>query len=260
MGTPTLKSPEEIEAMRPAGRLVAKALALVGEMVRPGVTTAALDKAVEDLFRKAGGMPLFKGYPSPSAGVADFPSTICASINEEVVHGIPSERTLQEGDILSVDVGVKLDGWCGDAARSFPVGEITRKARKLLRVTEACLAKAVEALHPGVLLKEVSGAIQQQAESNGFAVVRKFVGHGIGRQMHEAPQVPNYVARSFRDGRLALDAGTVLAIEPMVNIGKSDVHVQRNGWTVVTKDHSLSAHFENTVAITPHGTEVLTAD
>ncbi len=258
MGAPILKSAAEIDAMRPAGRLVAQALELVGRMVAPGVITAEIDNAVEELFADAGGIPLFKGYPNPAPGRPDFPACICASINEEVVHGIPGNRKLREGDIFSVDVGVQVDGWCGDAARTFAVGSVSRKAEKLLRVTEECLECAIRVMQPGARLGQVSSAIQKHAEANGFSVVRKFVGHGIGREMHEPPQVPNYVTRLLGGKNTRLDAGTVLAIEPMVNVGGSDVRVRENGWTVITKDRTLSAHFEHTVAIGPDGPVILT--
>ena len=259
MSAPILKSAEQIEAMREAGRVTARALKHLEEVVAPGVDTLTLDKAVEEVIVAAGGVPAFLGYPSATLGVADFPASICASINEEVVHGIPSaDRILREGDIISIDVGVILNGWFGDAARTFPVGKISRKASRLLKVTESSLREAISVLKPGVKLRRVSAAVQETAEASGFSVVRKFVGHGIGREMHEAPQVPNYVTRVFGDGGRRLDAGTVLAIEPMVNSGVSDVRVKPDGWTVITKDHSLSAHFEDTVAIGPTGPIVLT--
>ncbi|MBN2711436.1 MAG: type I methionyl aminopeptidase [Planctomycetes bacterium] len=258
MSGPILKSRKEIEEMRPANALTAQALKLVEEMVAPGITTAELDKAVERLIRKGGGTPSFLGYPAFKAGAINFPASICASINEEVVHGIPSDRTLNEGDIISVDIGVELNGWYGDAARTFGVGSISRKAQKLLDVTKQSLEKGIATLKPGVELNRLSAAIQDVAEGNGFSMVKDFVGHGIGRKMHEPPQIPNYVSRFFGAGSLRLKAGSVLAIEPMVNVGKSDVLTLADGWTVITKDRSLSAHFENSVAITEDGVIVLT--
>lgn len=259
-----LKTPDEIAKMREAGRVVAQALALMEEMVKPGVTTKELDSAVEELIIKAGGIPTFKDYPSHKHNVLAFPASICASVNEQVVHGIPGARVLKEGDILSVDVGVHLDGWCGDAARTYAVGEVGRKAKKLLEVTENSLKKAILNCRPGKKLHEVSAAVQKEAESNGFSVVKQFVGHGIGRDMHEAPQIPNYVcgpnerlSGSFPD--LLLKEGMVFAIEPMVNTGSSDVLVDRSdGWTVYTKDRGLSAHFEHSIAITANDPQVLT--
>ena len=258
MAAPILKAPAEIEAMRRAGRLVAQALRRVEEMIAPGVTTGEIDAEVERVLLEGGGTPLFAGYPSSTAGVPPFPASICASVNEEVVHGIPGPRPLRLGDILSVDVGVRFAGFCGDAARTFAVGETSRKASRLLEVTEECLRRAIGLARPGVRLMRISAAIQEHAEANGFSVVRKFVGHGIGRQMHEPPQVPNYVSRQLSDGDWILQSGAVLAIEPMVNAGAADVRVQRNGWTVTTKDRSLSAHFEHTVAITERGPAILT--
>jgi methionine aminopeptidase, type I len=259
-----LKSPAEIAKMREAGRIVAQVLAKIGQMATPGVTTKELDIAVEELIIQAGGIPLFKNYPAHSPAYPAFPASICASINEQVVHGIPNERELRDGDIIAIDVGVELDGWCGDAARTYAVGAISKKAKKLLDVTESSLAKAIEQVKPGKLLRDVSAAVQKEVESNGFSVVKQFVGHGIGRKMHEAPQIPNYVCspRERLDGStpdLVLKPGMVLAIEPMVNMGGSDVLVdRRDGWTVYTKDRSLSAHFEHTVAVTENGPMILT--
>ncbi|MCL2000143.1 MAG: type I methionyl aminopeptidase [Planctomycetes bacterium] len=259
-----LKTPAEIAKMREAGRIVARALELVGKLVAPGVTTKALDTAVDDLIIKAGGRPTFKNYPSPNPRQPAFPASICASVNEQVVHGIPSERELREGDVISVDVGVHLDGWCGDAAWTFAVGQIGRRTKKLLEVAEQALRRAIENARPGRKLQEVSGAVQREVEANGLSVVKQFVGHGIGRSMHEPPQIPNYVCGAgekldgfFPDCRL--EAGMVLAIEPMVNLGGSEVLVDLgDGWTVYTKDRQWSAHFEHTVAVTEEGAKVLT--
>ena len=259
-----LKSPAQIAKMREAGRVVARALKLVESLVKPGITTKELDAAVEDLIIKSGGIPTFKGYPASSSSIPAFPASICASINEQVVHGIPGAQVLKEGDIISIDVGVHLDSWCGDAAKTFPVGDIGKKNIKLLEVTESALMKAVALCRPGRKLREVSAAVQKEAESNGFSVVKQFVGHGIGRDMHEAPQIPNFVCgtRERLDGgypELELLPGMVFAIEPMVNAGGSDVLVDRSdGWVVFTKDRSMSAHFEHTVAITENGPQILT--
>lgn len=259
MSKPTFKTDAEIEAMRPASEITAQALKLMEEMVAPGVTTLEIDQAVEALIRKAGGIPAFLGYPSHKSGVSPFPASICASINEEVVHGIPCDRRLREGDIFSVDVGVEFDGWFGDAARTFAIGSVSRKAQKLIDVTRNSLEKATALMKEGVLLNKVSGAVQQEAEAHGFSVVKDFVGHGIGREMHEAPQVPNYASRLCRDGSIRLKKGLALAIEPMVNTGSHAVRVQKDGWTVVTKDRGLSAHFENTIVVGKDGPIVLTA-
>ncbi|GHS92185.1 type I methionyl aminopeptidase [Planctomycetales bacterium] len=254
---PILKTEAEIEKMRVANKIVARALRLVEEMVRPGISTAEIDGAVENLIRGAGAVPLFKNYPSGNSEVPDFPASICASVDYEVVHGIPKKtRILQAGQIISVDVGAKIDGYCGDAAGTFPVGEVGKKARKLLTVTEECLRSAIAAIRPNGRLYDISGAVQRCAEKNGFSVVRQFVGHGIGAEMHEPPQVPNYISRK-ENYDMPLGAGMVLAIEPMVNIGGYEVLTAKDGWTVFTRDRSLSAHFEHTVAITANGAEVL---
>lgn len=259
-----LKTPAEIAKMREAGRVVAQALALVGTMVEPGVTTKELDSAVEALIIESGGRPTFKNYPASGPRIPPFPASICASINEQVVHGFPGGRELREGDILSVDVGVHLDGWCGDAAKTFAVGQVSKKVKKLLEVTERSLMRAIDKARVGRQLREVSAAVQDEVESNGMSVVKQFVGHGIGRDMHEAPQIPNYVCgpRERLDGHYPeceLKAGMVLAIEPMVNLGGSDVLVDRkDGWTVYTKDRTWSAHFEHTVALTDDGPFILT--
>lgn len=259
-----LKTAAEIAKMREAGRIVAQALALVGKMAFPGVTTKELDKAVEELIIGAGGIPTFKDYPSHNPLAPAFPASICASVNEQVVHGIPGERELRDGDIISVDVGVHLDGWCGDAARTFGIGNVSKKAKKLLEVTERSLMRAIENARAGKKLRDVSAAVQREVEANGMSVVKQFVGHGIGRNMHEPPQIPNYVCGpgerldgSFPDH--VLKNGMVLAIEPMVNLGGSEVLVdRRDGWTVYTKDRTWSAHFEHSVALTGDGPVILT--
>ncbi len=259
-----LKTMPEIHLMREAGRIVAQALDLVGGMVRPGVATKELDTAVKELIMQAGGTPLFLNYPASSPRFPAFPASICASVNEQVVHGIPSERELREGDIISIDIGVQLNGWCGDAARTFPVGQVGRKIKKLLEVTEASLMRAIDQVKPGKKLRDVSAAVQKEVESNGMSVVKQFVGHGIGRNMHEGPQIPNYVCgpKERLDGYFpdcTLKPGMVLAIEPMVNLGASDVLVDRSdGWTVYTKDRTWSAHFEHSVAVTEQGALILT--
>ena len=259
-----LKTPEQIAKMREAGRIVAQALDLVAKNAAPGMTTLELDKAVEELIIRSGGIPTFKDYPSHNPRIPSFPASICASINEQVVHGIPSERELRDGDIISIDVGVHLDGWCGDAAKTFAIGTVGHKVKKLLEVTEASLMKGIKNARPEKKLRDISAAVQNEVEHNGFSVVKQFVGHGIGRNMHEPPQIPNYVCgpRERLEGNFPdcdLKTGMVLAIEPMVNIGKSEVLVDRkDGWTVYTKDRTWSAHFEHTVAITDNGPIILT--
>ena len=242
-----LRGREEIESIRAAAALVAQTLAMLGREVCPGVTTAALDRLAETFIRDHGGRPAFKGYRG-------FPASICSSINDEVVHGIPGPRVLVEGDIAGIDVGVEMDGFYGDAALTFPVGNVSEEATRLLKVTREALVRGVAQAKAGNRVGDISHAIQSCVEEHGFSVVRSLVGHGIGRQMHEEPQVPNY---GSPDRGPRLMAGQVLAIEPMVNVGAPDVVTQADGWTVVTKDGTLSAHFEHTVAVGPEGPEIL---
>jgi len=246
----TCRSAAELERMRAAGRLVGEVLTALAAAVEPGVSTQDLDAIAERMIVGAGATPAFKGYHG-------YPATICSSINEEVIHGIPSlQRALQEGDIISIDVGASLDGYYGDSAITVPVGRISDEAATLLRVTEDALYKAIDVVKPGGRVSDIGHAVQQHVEAHGFSVVREFVGHGIGQRMHEDPQVPNY-GEAGRGPRLA--EGMVLAIEPMVNAGKPAVKVLGDGWTAVTKDRSLSAHFEHTVVVTADGAWILTA-
>lgn len=236
--------------MRTAGRVVGEVLTQVSAQVVPGVSTADLDELAESLIKQAGAIPAFKGYHG-------YPATICASINEEVIHGIPSDRrVLAEGDVISIDVGASVEGYFGDSAITLPVGKVSEEAATLLRVTNEALHKAIECVRPGGRVSDIGHAVQQHVEAYGFSVVREFVGHGIGQRMHEDPQVPNY-GEPGRGPRLA--EGMVLAIEPMVNAGKPAVKVLADGWTAVTRDRSLSAHFEHTVAVTADGPWILTA-
>jgi len=253
-----LKSPREIDLLREAGLIVAETLKLMRENARPGVTTAELDRIAEEHIRGRGATPAFKGYRVPGVREA-YPGSICASINEEVVHGIPGQRQLKDGDILSIDVGACYKKYFGDAAETIPVGSISAPAQKLLEVARGALDRAIEVIRPDMELKDLSAAIQEHAESHGFSVVRKFVGHGIGRKMHEDPQVPNFVGAGSPAADVRLPAGTVIAIEPMVNAGSGNVEVLDNGWTVRTRDRKLSAHFEHSVAVTSDGARVLTA-
>ncbi|OGW15916.1 MAG: type I methionyl aminopeptidase [Nitrospirae bacterium RIFCSPLOW2_12_42_9] len=243
-----LKSSQEIERIRTAGAVVAGALEELKKRIYPGITTRELDKRAEEFLIKKGGTPAFKGYKG-------YPDTICISINEEVVHGIPSERKLTEGDIVSIDIGVLLDGYYGDAAITLPVGRISSQAKHLLEVTEASLYKAIDISVIGKRVSDISNTIQCYVEGAGYSVVRDFVGHGIGRSLHEEPPVPNY-GEPGKGPRLK--AGMVLAIEPMVNMGGHELIILENGWTTVTKDGSLSAHFEHTVVITENGPLILT--
>jgi methionyl aminopeptidase len=254
-GRVELKSPQELTLMRAAGRLVAEVLDAVAAQVRPGVTTRALDEVAAQVIRAAGAQALFLGVRNPQARFP-FPACICASVNEEVVHGIPSDRELREGDILSVDVGVKLAGFCGDAASTYAVGTVAPTARRLLEVTQRALQVAVEEVRPGKRWSSVAARMQRCVEQAGFGVVREFVGHGIGREMHEEPKVPNYVDRG---SDFELVPGMTLAIEPMVAVGDPGVVFRdRDQWTVVTRDRSLAAHYEHTVAVTESGADVLT--
>jgi len=244
------RSSSEVERMRAANQLVARVLVELARAVDAGVTTADLDALAERLVRDAGAEPAFKGYRG-------YPATLCASINQEVVHGIPSpSRPLRTGDIVSLDVGVKLGGFFGDSAVTVPVGDVPERTRDLLRVTREALERAITQVRVGGRLSDIGHAIQEWVEAHGFSIVREFVGHGIGERLHEEPQIPNY-GQPGRGPRLA--EGMVLAIEPMVAMGRPDVRVLGDGWTAVTKDGSLAAHFEHTVAVTANGPLVLTA-
>ncbi|HEY8342027.1 MAG TPA: type I methionyl aminopeptidase [Calditerricola sp.] len=243
-----LKSETELKIMREAGRIVAETHRLLAKAIRPGVTTKELDEMAEDYIRRRGAIPSFKGYNG-------FPASICASVNDELVHGIPSDRKLKEGDIISIDIGAQLDGYHGDSAWTYAVGDISDEAKRLLRVTEESLYRGIAQVRPGARLSDISHAIQTHVEAAGFSVVREYVGHGIGQSLHEEPQIPNY-GPPGRGPRLK--PGMVLAIEPMVNAGQRYVRTREDNWTVVTVDGSLCAHFEHTVAVTDSGYEILT--
>jgi len=243
-----IKSDMELTYMKNAGRVVAETLAMIEKVIRPGITTAEIDKLAETFIRSHGAIPSFKGY-------GGFPASICASVNDVVIHGIPSNRILKDGDIISIDCGAILNGYHGDAARTFAVGSISNEAQKLIEVTRDSFFKAVEKAVVGNRLTDISAAVQRHAEDFGYSVVRDFVGHGIGKSMHEDPQVPNYGVAGKGP---KLVHGMVLAIEPMINIGTYKVKIKPDGWTVVTSDGCLSAHYENTVAITNNGPEILT--
>ncbi len=244
----TCKSKRELEYMRKAGQIVARTHRELAKAVKVGVSTMELDRLAEDFIIKAGARPAFKG-------LYGFPYTICASVNEEVVHGFPSLRKLENGDIISIDVGAEINGYFGDSAVTLPVGEISSETQKLLKATEEALYKGIEQARAGKRLSDISHAVQSCAESHGYAVVRDFVGHGIGSKPHEEPQVPNF-GRPGRGPRLK--AGMTLAIEPMINMGTYEVQTLANNWTVVTLDAKLSAHFEHTIAITDDEPEILT--
>jgi methionyl aminopeptidase len=242
-----LRGKEEVEAIRAAAHLVALTLGRIREEIRAGVTTAELDRLADEFIRSKGGRPSFKGYRG-------YPASICSSVNDEVVHGIPGGRTLAEGDIVGIDVGVEMDGYHGDAAWTFPVGTISAEASRLLQVTREALERGIAQARPGNRIGDISHAIQTHVEAHGFSVVRALVGHGIGREMHEEPQVPNYGSPG-RGPKLMV--GQVLAIEPMVNVGVPDVVTRDDGWTIATEDGSLSAHFEHTVAVDVTGPRIL---
>lgn len=244
----TIKNQKELEIMRQAGLVVADTLERLAGLVKPGITTAALDRFAENYLAERGAKASFKGYNG-------FPASVCVSINEEVVHGIPGKRRLQEGDIVSIDLGAIVNGWHGDAAITVPVGEVSPELVRLLKVTEESLYLGIKEAQVGARLGMVSHAIQSYVERAGFSIVRQYVGHGIGRQMHEDPPVPNY---GRQDRGPVLAEGMTLAIEPMVNVGGFEVLVKPDNWTVFTRDGSYSAHFEHTVAITSNGPEILT--
>jgi len=254
---PELKSPREIALMRQAGLLVAEALRLCRGMAQPGVRTVEIDRAVEDLYQSRGATPLFKGYPGQKV---PFPAVTCISINEQVVHGIPGQRALQPGDLLKIDTACKLNGWCADAAITLPIGPITPAKERLVAVGWEVLRIAMVELGRRRWWSEVAGLMQKTAESAGYSVVTQYVGHGIGRVMHEPPQVPNFVSRDVRKHDFKLEEGLVLAVEPMVNMGKADTDVLRDHWTVVTRDGLPSVHVEHTLALTRDGVYVVTAD
>ena len=242
------RSQSEIEKLRRVNQLVGRILAELRQMVKPGVTTEQIDALAEQRVREAGAEPAFKGYHG-------YPATVCASVNEQVVHGIPSSRALIEGDVVTVDMGARLDGFFGDSAVTVPVGQVSEETAALLRVTEEALFHGIEAVKPGARVSDIGAAVQQHVEAHGFSVVREFVGHGIGTSLQEEPQIANY-GPGGRGPRLS--PGMVLAIEPMVNAGQPAVKVLADGWTAVTRDGSLSAHFEHTVVVTGEGCEILT--
>jgi len=248
VATILLKSPAELKIMRRAGRVVAGLLKLLEKEVRPGITTRHLDEAAEEYIRSSGTEPAFKGYYG-------YPACICTSVNEEVVHGIPGKRVLRDGDIIGVDVGVKLEGFFSDAARTFAVGDVDEESKRLMRVTREAMEAGIRRAVAGNRLGEISAAVQAHAEASGFSVVRQFVGHGIGRNLHEEPQVPNY---GRPDQGPTLEIGMALAIEPMVNAGSHEVEILKDGWTVVTRDRRRSGHFEQTVFVGETKAEIVT--
>jgi len=253
---PELKGPREIALMRESGKVVAEALRLAREIAQPGVRTLDIDRAIEDLYTRRGAIPLFKGYP----GKVPFPAVTCISMNEQVVHGIPGPRVLQSGDLVKIDTACKLNGWCADAAICIPIGDIRPEIRRLVQVAEETLQLAIREIGRRQWWSEVALLMQRHVQMAGYSVVEKFVGHGIGRVMHEPPQVPNFTNREMRQQDFRLTPGLVLAIEPMVNLGRKDVVELSDHWTVITRDRLPSAHCEHTVALTTEGVLVLTAD
>lgn len=245
------KSPREVEIMRAAGKIVASALRLAKEKAKKDVTTNYLNDEIEKYIISQGGTPVFKGYRG-------FPKSICASVNEEVVHGIPGQRKLKNGDILSVDVGVSYKKYVADAALTIPIGDVASEAKRLIDVCEKALSLAIQVIRSKVRLSKISKTIQEYVEKNGYSVVRNYTGHGIGRCMHEDPQVPNFVSKSLLEKDELLLPGVTIAIEPMICMGKCDTEVLDNKWTVVTKDRKLSAHFEHTVVVTEDSADILT--
>lgn len=249
-----VKSQRELDKMRRAGEVVALVHQKMAELIKPGITTIELDKEAERIITKAGAIPSFKGFPCAYDG-KDFPGSICASVNDVVIHGIPDNTVLKEGDIISIDVGAILEGYHGDAARTFAVGDVSKAAKDLIFHTEESFNRGMEKAVEGNRIRDISVAVQEYAEGKGYQVVRDYVGHGIGTEMHEEPQIPNYVTR---EKGVRLSNGMTLAVEPMINIGTWRVNVLDDKWAVVTADGKLSAHHENTLAVTPNGPEILT--
>lgn len=256
----TLRSRREIEMLRNAGQVVAKVLSKLKECAKPGISTAELDEIALEMTEQAGAIALFKGVPCPYMD-RPFPGAICASINEQLVHGIPSRKAvLRDGDILSVDFGVRLNGYCGDAAFTVGVGQIAPDRQTLIDITYRMLDIAIEKMAPGMRWSTIAGLMEETAKAAGFSVVRDYVGHGIGTEMHEDPKVPNFVSRELLQNDIYLKEGMILAVEPMVNMGKAAVKTLSDGWTVVTKDKMPSAHCEHTIAVVAGGCEVLTVE
>ena len=249
-----LKTDDEIELLRKSNLLVAQTLGEIAKVVRPGVTTGELDRIAEEFIRDNGAVPTFKGFPNPYG--SPFPASICTSVNEQVVHGIPGNIVLKDGDIVSVDCGTYLNGFCGDSAYTFCVGEVDDEVRRLLRTTKEALYLGIENAVPGKRLGDIGYAIQQYCESNSYGVVREFVGHGIGKEMHEEPQVPNYGRRGYG---MTLKKGLCIAIEPMITLGNRQIVMEDDGWSVRTRDRKCAAHFEHTIAVTNGKADILSS-
>ena len=249
-----LKTDDEIELLRQSNLLVGRTLAEVAKLIKPGVTTLELDRVAEEFIRDNGAIPTFKGFPNQFG--QPFPGTLCTSVNDQVVHGIPNDRPLEEGDIVSVDCGTYMNGFCGDSAYTFCVGEVAPEVKELLRVTKEALYKGIENAVPGKRLGDIGYAIQQYCESNSYGVVREFVGHGIGKEMHEEPQVPNYGRRGYG---MTLKKGLCIAIEPMITLGNRQIVMEDDGWSVRTRDRKCAAHFEHTIAVTNGKADILSS-
>ncbi len=258
---PEYKTDAEIGLMKEAGKLVAQALRICRQQAQVGAKTIDIDRAVEEHYAKHGAIPLFKGYPGQNDEMPPFPAVTCLSVNEQVVHGIPGQRTLKEGDIIKIDTACKLNGWCADAAITIGIGKLRSERARLIKVAEEVLRLAIFEMGRRRWWSEVARRMESHAKQQGFDLVQNFVGHGIGREMHENPQVPNFCSRDFvKKGDFKLEPGIVLAVEPMVNMGRFDVEVLGDKWTVVTKDGMPSAHVEHTIAITTKGVEIVTID
>lgn len=249
-----LKTDEEVELLRQANLLIGKVFGELAKVIKPGVTTRQLDTIAEEFIRDHGAEPVFKNFPNPYG--PPFPASICASVNEQVIHGIPNDRPLEEGDIVSIDCGTRLNGFCGDSCYTFPVGDITDETRKLLQTTKEALYKGIEQAVAGHRIGDISNAVQQHCEAQGYGVVREFVGHGVGHEMHEDPQVPNYGKRG--QGKL-LKSGMCIAIEPMITMGKKEIYMQEDKWGIITRDCKWAAHYEHSLCIRKGQADILSS-
>jgi methionyl aminopeptidase len=249
-----LKTDDEVELLRQANLLIGRTLAELAKIIQPGVTTLQLDKVAEEFIRDNGAEPTFKGFPNPKGG--PFPASICTSVNEQVVHGIPNDKPLKEGDIVSIDCGTRLNGFCGDSCYTFAVGEISEETRKLLKTTKEALYKGIEQAVVGHRIGDISDAVQQYCQAQGYGIVREFVGHGVGREMHEEPQVPNYGKRG--SGRMLKD-GLCIAIEPMITLGTHEIYMQEDRWGIITRDRKIAAHYEHSICVRRGKADILSS-
>lgn len=249
-----LKTDDEVELLRQANLLIGRTLAELAKIIQPGVTTLQLDKVAEEFIRDNGAEPTFKGFPNPKGG--PFPASICTSVNEQVVHGIPNDKPLKEGDIVSIDCGTRLNGFCGDSCYTFAVGEISEETRKLLKTTKESLYKGIEQAVVGHRIGDISDAVQQYCQAQGYGIVREFVGHGVGREMHEEPQVPNYGKRG--SGRMLKD-GLCIAIEPMITLGTHEIYMQEDRWGIITRDRKIAAHYEHSICVRRGKADILSS-